>query len=179
MCATESPACCSRTCPITLRKNMTPVNLVSRDIQSTRCHATSTFAKQVSKQVAPGPLCNCSAFIAMSTKCPTFGTTPKHVASCGYVEKQDKFASIFWSDLHPHVMGNVTLTRISSSFLLPSRSQDRKGIVDSALRKLLMSWSVRRLHVMTQRVVQRVSNVASRCCDTQMFMVRLSVGHAA
>ena len=48
--------------------------------------------------VAPGPLRNCSAFIARSNKCPTFGTTPKHVASCGYVEMQDKFALIFKCD---------------------------------------------------------------------------------
>ena len=34
----------------------------------------------------------------MSTEYSTFGTTPKHVASCGYVETPDKFALMFWSD---------------------------------------------------------------------------------
>ena len=135
--------------------------------------------KQIIQTMAPGPLRTCSAFIAMSTKCTTFGTTQKHVASFCYAEKQDKFASMLWSDLHPHVMGNVTLTRITSSFLLPSRSQDRQGILDDALRKHLQSWSVRRLRVTTQRVMLRVSSIASRCCDTQMFTVSLSVEHAA
>ena len=66
----------------------------------------------------------------MSTECPTFGTAPKHVASLGHVEKQDKCSSVFWSDIHSHsqVMGNATLTRISSKLpvarSLPRPSKD-------------------------------------------------------
>ena len=44
--------------------------------------------------VAPGPLFKCSAFTAMCTKCITCG----HVASCGHVEMQDKFALMFKCD---------------------------------------------------------------------------------
>ena len=100
-----SPACCTKTCParwskeLSLRKNMTREPCLERHPK----HEMSLY-KHVRKTsiqaMAPGPLrlCNCSAFIAMSTKCSTFGTTPKHVASCGYVEKQDKFAS--WDLTH-------------------------------------------------------------------------------
>ena len=97
LCATESPACCTKTCPLSLRQNMTREPCLERHPK----HEMSRY-KHVRKTsiqaVAPGPLCNCSAFIARSNKCPTFGTTPKHVASCGYVEMQDKVALMFQSD---------------------------------------------------------------------------------
>ena len=66
-------------------------------------------------------------------RCPTFGTAPKHVAPLGHVEQQDKFSSVFWSNMHSHVMGNVTLTRISSklpvarSWPRPSKDSGRRS----------------------------------------------------
>ena len=117
--------------------------------------------------MAPGPQRNCSAFTALQTECLTSGTAPKHVASLSNVEKQDKCASMFWSDLHPHVMGIVTLTSISSqlpaarSLPRPSRDSGRRS------RKATDVMEFQRLRVTTQRVVLCVSSIASRCCDTQ------------
>ena len=42
-----------------------------------------------------------------------------------------------------------------------------------------MSCSVRRLHITNQRVAMFVSKIASKCCDTQIFVVCISVEHAA
>ena len=103
LCATARPVSCTRTCPLSLSplkkhdtKTLSRVRSSARDVTSQARSLTSIQA------MAPRPLCNCSTFIAMSTKCTTLGTPPKHVASLGHVEKQDKCSSVFWSDIHSH-----------------------------------------------------------------------------
>ena len=116
--------------------------------------------------MAPGPQSPCSAFIAMSTKCSTFGTTPKHVASCGYVEMRDKIACS--GVIHSPVMGHVTLTRISSkltaakSLPRPSRDCGRRSRKTSVVMELQRT----SCHDLTCGAVC-LSNIASRCCDTR------------
>ena len=87
----------------------------------------------------------------------------KDVASFGYVEKQDKFAFMFCSDVQPHLNGNVTLTRISSR-LPVAKSQPRlsRDSVVAALRKHLMSCNVRRLRITTERALKFVPGMASK-----------------
>ena len=52
-------------------------------------------------------------FTAMPTKCLTCGTA-RALHVCGNVEKQDKFASKFWSEMNQQVVEHVTLTYIPS-----------------------------------------------------------------
>ena len=44
----------------------------------------------------------------------TCGTMPVHVTLCGYLERQDKFSMIFWSEVNQQVIKNFALTRITS-----------------------------------------------------------------
>ena len=114
LCATGSPVCCTKTCPLTLCKNMTPKPL-SRETSKARDVTLQARSQTSTQTVASlGLLRNGSAFTAKRTKFLTFGTVRYRVASFGYVEAQNKFAFMFWSASHPHVMVNVTLTRISS-----------------------------------------------------------------
>ena len=118
LCATWSPVCCTKTYPLLHRENLTHKTLY-RETSNARDVTLQARWQTLIPTVAPlGPLCTCSAFTAKRTKCLTIGTVPERVTSFGYVEEQDKFALMFWSDIHPHVMVNVTLTRISSKLPL-------------------------------------------------------------
>ena len=67
---------------------------------------------------------------------------PGHVASCGYVEMQDKFALMFWSDTLARDGKCHFDARLLKATCCPGRGQDRQGILDGDLRKHLMSCSV-------------------------------------
>ena len=77
---------------------------LSRETSQARGVTLRARSQTSIQAVAPTPQGNCSALIAMSTKCHTFGTTPKHVASCGYVEMRDKLASMFSSEVNQQVV---------------------------------------------------------------------------
>ena len=169
VCATGSPACCSRTCPLSLRKNMTrearcvtprarsqTIKKRIRDIPDAfstsqpnhcTCYLFITFAKNQSFILAPASNrtnnLHCSPFTismckgiilgfpssmrAVSIELLTRFTAvkkqvlpsvrhlilhtsdnpcqrPGHVTLCGYVERQYKFALMFWSDVNQHVV---------------------------------------------------------------------------
>ena len=88
---------------------------LSRDTSKARdCHATSTFAKQVSKQ---WHLDRC-ATVQLSQPCAPNSShvvsMPGHVMLCGYVERDNTSSRQSSGATHSPMMGNVTLTRISS-----------------------------------------------------------------
>ena len=88
------------------------MNLVSRDIQSTVCHATSTFANKC-PNCGTWTAVQLFSFHSLVNRMPHSWHRAK--ACCVMWLRGDAGQDrVFWCDLHPHVMGNVTLTRISS-----------------------------------------------------------------
>ena len=131
------------------------------------CHATSTFANKYPSSGTNTAAKLFSFHRHANQMLHTFGTTPKHVASCGYVEMRDKFASMFWCD----TLARGGTCHFDAHLLKAACCQvvakTVKGLWTALSESKLMSWSCRRLRVTTQRVVLCLSNIASRCCDTR------------
>ena len=59
---------------------------------------------------------------------------PGRVTLCGYVERQDKFAFMFWSEVHQQVVEKMTLLRAShQSCPLFGRFQEREMVSERRL----------------------------------------------
>ena len=180
LCATGSPVCCTKTCPLTLCKKHDTKNLVSRDIQSTRCHAASTFTNWYP---------NCG-FIWTALKWFSFHTQANEMPhvwhgalACHVIWLRGEARQVCVNVVECKTLARDGKCHFDANLVKATSCQivaeTVKGFWTALSENIRCPAVSQGLRITTQRVVKFVSGVASKYCDTHIMCLCLSVEHAA